>query len=151
MSGLEKWSWAVTLVVVIANWLWLKSRAESLGLERPDLDPGFHAIARAFLFYFGGACVLVGLGRLTGIGNLGILRPQVLSPYDFACMALAVLVVIRGAAWVYARGGAEFLARHAMIFRRFPSSPFGVKVAWGLGTACVLAGIGFTVIGVAGR
>ena len=146
-AALQRWDWAITLVFVIMNGLWLRARADALGLEYPELDPGFRRIVRAFFFYFGGTCLLWGLGAMTGWGAFLASRRYPLTPYDIAYFGLGLLIVAKSVIWIYFRGGAEFLARHGMIFRFWPSSSRGTKIVWALLSAAVVVGIGDTIVG----
>jgi hypothetical protein len=102
---------------------------------------------RAFFLYLGGFCLLWGLGVLTGLGGVLISDEYRLTPYDLFYFGLSFLMVIWSVIWVYFRGGAAFLARHGMLFRHWPSSPTGIKIAWALLVAATLGGIGSKVAG----
>jgi hypothetical protein len=147
VRAFSRWDWAITLAFLIGNGLWLRSRAERFGLEHPELEPGFRKIVRAFFVYFGTACLLWGFGVLTGLGGHLISRRSPPTGYETACLVLGLAVAVRSAVWVYSQGGAAFLARHAMLFRHWPSSVAGNKIAWGIILAAVMGGIGASFLG----
>ncbi len=140
---IETYFWLICLAVLGLNagiWRW---RSRGHIARDPSLAEGYRSLINGMVKYGSIPFVIMGLGALSG-GAPSIrdyFRPQDMNPYVLAFFGSVVLLWILCTWWLFARGGAETMARHPGLIQPHIDSPRLLKVLWALGLVGGVAGL----------
>lgn len=139
-----EWSWVLFILVMIANAVIFRMRAQRYIKLNPELKDGYAKLIKGFLLWGNIPWIVMGVGCTVG-GVPSVWKyfdPKGSNPNVIAFYASVLLVWILGSYWILLRDGATELANHPGLFNYDIKSPTVIKLLW---IACVLAGI-FAVI-----
>ncbi len=127
----------VVTVLNAAIWQW---RSRPHIARDPSLADGYRDLTRGMALYGNIPWIVMGVGVVFGgVPSVrSYFRPQDMNPYVLAFLGSIVLLWILGSWWLFARGGAEMMARHPGLLQPHIKSPQLIKAFWGL---CMLGGV----------
>jgi hypothetical protein len=143
-SLVSKHFWLVAIIITGINWLMFRKRAQKHIEKNPQLEEGYAALFRGYLFWMNLPWVIMGIGcNVGGIPSVWqYFRPRDGNSYVLAWFGSVFFIWVLGTFWLLFKDGAETLARHpgAMEFRyglnrKDITNPRLIKVLWLLALA----------------
>ena len=140
---LFKHFWIAFILMTFLNgaiWWW---RGRKDRERDPSLTEGYRALVRGFVTWGNLPWVIMGLGILVGgvPSVFHYFNPRYPNPFVTAFFGSIFLLWGAGTYWLFARGGAEQLARHPGLLQPPVTSPGLIKVFWLLCLAGGVAGV----------
>jgi hypothetical protein len=131
---LTRYVWLFFVAITVLNALFVKFRSWKQIQQRPELAKGYQRLFNGILFWGNLPWFVMGLGIVSGIvpGIFSYLRPRDGNPLVLAWFATVVGVLLLGFRWIFAQGGAEFLAEHPGLIRGSPRDPKTIRSYYAL-------------------
>ncbi len=140
--------WIMFIAVTIVNGLIWKNRSKQYIAEKPERKEGYNSLIRGFLIYGNIPWVIMGIGMLTGMTHsiFEFFNPSQMKPIVTLFFLSIIFLWIRGAYWIYFKGGAEYLVDHPGLITHAEKGNeqfeiMKVKLIWGIGILCGIIGM----------
>ena len=135
-----KFFWIFGFVVSIANAFIFNERSKKYIAQNPELKEGYTKLIKWFLIFFNIPFMIIGIGELSEMTHgiqMYLALPKSLNPILLIFHLYMFLFIVFSSIWIYARGGADFIAKHPGIiaFRGLGSdnditSALTIKIIW---------------------
>lgn len=139
---------ACIVITMLTAGLWHWSGGRHIARD-PALADGYRSLIKGMVIYGNIPWVVMGVGIVFGgvPSAFHYLLPQDMNPFIPAFYGSVFLIWVLVSRWLFARGGAEMLARHPGLIYLHISSPRLIKAIWVFGLiGGILALIGMFVI-----
>jgi uncharacterized membrane protein YphA (DoxX/SURF4 family) len=136
--------WLVLIFGTVVLAFSLRLRSRKLVAKQPELQTGYDQLFKGYLIYMNIPWVVMGIGMLFGRvpSFFSYFEPRGGDPFVLAFYIVVVGLSILGAWWMFANGGAEFLAKHPGAFGMIQSTKL-IKVSSAL---TLLGGIAVLIL-----
>ena len=130
-AAISQWFWAICILTLIVNGTFAWLRAYKVYKDRPEELSRYVTVIRGYIAWPSIPWLIMAIGIMTGgvPSFYHFARVRDGNPFVISFYICAFLLWVIGTRWVFARGGADLLAKYPVAIRVVTSAR-AVKVLW---------------------
>lgn len=130
-AAISQWFWAICILTLIVNGAFAWLRACKVYKDRPEERSRYMTVIKGYIAWPSIPWLAMGIGIMTGgvPSFYHFARVRDANPFVISFYICAFLLWVIGTHWVFARGGAELLAKYPVAIT-FVTTSRVVKIMW---------------------